>query len=86
MPLAGPAPHAFVITPSDTVDLRVPTQFISFGVATGAVTDATIYIDTVGGESNVPIVLPAGYWPLCAKRVYATGTTATNIVGHWGPL
>lgn len=83
MSTIGECPHALGITPNDTVGLRFPTQFISFGVATGAVTDATLFIDTVGGEINVPIVLPAGRWPLCATKVYNTGTTATNIVGYW---
>jgi hypothetical protein len=43
----------------------------------------TVFVDTVGGETNVGITLPAGFYPICATRVYSTSTTATNILAYW---
>lgn len=62
------------VTPSNTVDLARPSEALWIGGAG----DLAI----VQGATTVTLVaVPAGSWlPLKAKRVNATGTTATNIL------
>lgn len=79
MGVVGKPNHAQVVVPSDTAPLRVPSTHLSF-VNTGT---QTLAIDTVGGETNVSVTLPSGLWPICATKVYATGTTVTGIVEYW---
>lgn len=65
------------ITPSDTVDLPGLTEALWIG--------ATGDIAVVMANNVMPVVIaavPAGSWlPLTARRINATGTTATGIVG-----
>jgi hypothetical protein len=70
--------HALAVTPSDTLDLGQITQYLSFA-NTGA---QTLHITTVAGE-DVSILLPAGMWPIRARRVWSTGTSVTSIVAYW---
>jgi hypothetical protein len=79
----GKPNHALGVLPSDTFNLPFPSQFLSFVGASGGVTLGTVTVDTVGGEIGVAITLPAGLWPICARKIYATGTTATDIVEFW---
>ena len=79
MSVVGKPNHAQVVVPSDTEPLRVPSTHLSF-VNTGT---QTITIDTIGGEAGIAIALPSGMYPLCASKVYATGTTVTDIVQYW---
>lgn len=79
MAVVGKPNHAQAVVPSDTDALRVPSTHLSFA-NTGA---QTLLIDTVGGEIGVSITLPSGMWPICATKVYATGTTVTDIVEYW---
>lgn len=74
-----PATVVFLITPNDSVDLTQRTRGISFG-AVGALK----IIDGVGNTVTIPSgSLAAGViHPICATRVYSTGTAATNIVGY----
>lgn len=83
MSVLGKPKHAQAVTPSDSLGLRFPSTYLSWQNGTGSVTTGTVYIDTVGGETNVPIVLPQGMYPICATKVYATNTTAQNIVAYW---
>ncbi len=75
----GPALHAFVITPSDTVNLTHATRAIYVGGA------GDISLDMRGGETAVLHVgVVAGtVLSVQAIRVRATGTTATNLVAWW---
>lgn len=74
-----PAVTAFVITPADDADLATPTRGISFAGA-GALKVTTVDGTTVTIPSGA---LAAGVvHPLAVKRVFATGTGATNIVGY----
>jgi len=75
--LESPAVNAFSVTPNDSADLANSTRGIYVGVS------GDIKIDTVGGDSAVTFVgLAAGIiHPIRAKRIYATDTTATSIVG-----
>lgn len=71
-----PARNAFVISPSDNTELAVVTRGI-----------------WVGGDGNIVVMLELGdivsfpgavagtVVPVCARKVYATGTTATGLRG-----
>jgi len=74
----APARRSFSIAPADATDLAVTTRALYIG-SSGNV--SVILADD--GTSAVTFTgLPAGaLLPLCVKRVRATGTTATNIVG-----
>ncbi len=79
MAVVGKPNHAQAVVPNDAAPLPVPSTHLSFA-NTGT---QTLTIDTVGGETNVSLVLPSGMWPICAAKVYATGTTVTDIVEYW---
>jgi hypothetical protein len=64
----------FAVTPSDTVDLPVAAQALLIRVA------GDVKIRTPRG-TVITYPMPAGYNPVEAYRVYATGTTATGIFG-----
>ncbi len=81
----NPYSESFAITPSDTVDLvgidkgqgvvSEPARALYIGVAG----DVTL-ID-VSGQTTLFKAVPVGELRVSCKRVKATGTTATNIVG-----
>lgn len=66
---------AVAITPSNTVDLTDPVSALHISVA------GTLKVDMVNGETVSFPVVPAGIFEIAVKRVYATGTAATGIVG-----
>jgi hypothetical protein len=67
---------AAAITPSDTVNLTVPTAAIYVGGG-GAVS----VVMRAGGNTVVFSAVPVGFTlPISVTRVNATGTTATNLV------
>jgi hypothetical protein len=70
--------HVAVVTPSDTQNLPCGSMWLSF-VNSGA---QTLVITTMGGET-ASLVLPSGMYPIHASKVWATGTTVTNIVTYW---
>lgn len=73
--LESTADGLFAITPSDSVDLTDPAAALWVTVA-GTVKFITMDDDTV------TLTLASGIvHPFKAKRVYATGTTATGIFG-----
>ncbi len=71
--LSGPAQDILPVTPSDTNDL--PKVAISLYVETGG----TLVITTVWGEKRSVEVDDFSILPVGAKRVHATGTTASGI-------
>jgi hypothetical protein len=75
--LSSPASRGFSITPSDTADLPAGVRAIWVGGAGN--------ISVILADDADPVLLsavPAGtLLPLMARRVRATGTTATSIVG-----
>lgn len=72
----SPASHAFAITTHNTNDLSAATRGIYVGVS------GDVKVNTIGGETVTFVGLVAGViHPIRATRVYATGTTATNIIG-----
>ncbi len=75
---SDPAYYAAAITASDSVDLANPVRAIYIGGA------GNVVITTVAGNDVTFSGLPAGMiLPVRAKRVKATGTTATGLVGLW---
>lgn len=63
------------VTPSDTVDLTVGDALIYVGGA------GSIKLKLASGNDVTFSEVPAGmFMPVLAKRVFSTGTTATNIL------
>lgn len=74
--LDSPALGAFPVTPNDSTDLATTARALYVGGA------GNVSIDDLSGRTAVVFTaVPAGMiLPVRAKRVRATGTTATNIV------
>lgn len=75
--IESPARSAFAITPNDGADVANVTRGLYVGVS------GDVSIILAGDSAAVTFVgLAAGViHPIRAKRVRATGTTATSIVG-----
>lgn len=73
MNLSGPATDALPVTPDDGADL--PHVAIGLYVETGG----ALVIDTVAGTTRTLNVADFSILPLGARRVRATGTTASGI-------
>jgi hypothetical protein len=76
--------RAAAVTPSNTAN--IPS--ISGGVNNGCVVyvggDGDLKVTTSGGDTVTFVGLTAGMFiPVQVVRVWATGTTATNIVALW---
>lgn len=73
---SDPANGAAVITPSNTTDLTVYARGIYVGVG------GHITVDMTDSGTNIQFLsVPQGtILPIQVKRVYSTGTTATNLV------
>ena len=74
---SDPAHHAMAVTPSNTNDLPAATTAIFVGGA------GNVRVTMLGGERVTVTGLPAGWHPIRVTRVWATNTTATNIVAVW---
>lgn len=72
--LQGPATKAVAVTPNDTADLPDNSKRLHVG------TGGTVKVDTVGGDTVTYTAAAGTYLYVRAKRVYATGTSASNIV------
>lgn len=70
-----PAITVFDIVPDDAVDLTQVTT--SLNVAT----PGTVRVTTVDGSTSDVSVHPGNAFPIRARRVWLTGTTATGIRG-----
>ena len=66
---------AEAITPSDSADLAVPVSALHISVA------GALKVTTASGEVVTFAAVPVGVFPLAVKKVFATGTAATGIVG-----
>lgn len=71
----GPAYGSVAITPNNSADLATDIRAVTIG---GAGTLSWVGID---GVTYATASLPAGTYPLLARRIRATGTTATQITG-----
>ena len=74
-----PAHSAALVVPNDTAALPGgPARSLYIGVA-GDVT-----VDMYDAGQNITFHgVPAGFAPIAVKKVYATGTTAANIIALW---
>lgn len=71
-----PASRAFAVSPNDSTDLTNYTRALYIGGA------GAVKVDTTGGDTVTFSAVPVGtVLPICVKRVYNTGTTATLIIG-----
>lgn len=75
--LTAPSPDGFDITPSDSTDLAYVTRAIYVG-GTG-----NLKVTRLGGAVLTYYGVPAGMmYPIRVTRVWATGTTATHLIGE----
>ena len=73
--LTGPAGAAAAIVPHDTTPLATPSRAIYVGVG------GDLRVEMLSGEVVVLTNAVAGaVYPLRARRVMATGTTASSLV------
>jgi hypothetical protein len=72
----APALGAFHITPSDNFDMSAEIRAVTIGGAAG-----TLRFIGRDGEVNMTGTLLPGSYPLFARRILATGTTATELTG-----
>lgn len=75
--LHGPADRAAAVTPNDTTDLPFVSKRLFIG------TGGTVKIDTSGGDTVTYTAATGTYLNVRAKRVYAIGTSASNIVSEF---
>lgn len=74
----GPYVNGAAVSPHDTNELTYVTRAIYIGGA------GNIVLVTVGGDTLTLIALPVGtVFPVRAKIIKNTSTTATNIVALW---
>jgi hypothetical protein len=74
--ISAPIEHAFAISPDNSNELSFSTRGIYVGVS------GDLKVDLIGSGTVTFVGLAAGViHPLRVKKVYATGTTATSIVG-----
>jgi hypothetical protein len=72
--LSAPAVSGVAVTPSDSVNLAVPTRALYIGSSGGNITAI------MNGAPVLFTNVQVGILPIRAERINATGTTATNIV------
>lgn len=76
--LLGPAADAAAVTPSDTLLLDNYCKRLWIGGA------GSVKLTTVNGDTVTYTGVPAGtYLQVRASQVFATGTTATNIIAEY---
>jgi hypothetical protein len=74
--LAGPAAHAFAVTPNDSTDLSETTRALYVGTAGSVAAVMASGASVTFGSIASGMVLPVR-----VTRVLATGTTASAILG-----
>lgn len=72
--LESPASHIQAVTPHDQENLA----FISRALAVGG--EGLVKVTTLSGSVGTIFVAPGAPFPIRVSRVWATGTTATQIV------
>lgn len=68
---------AATVTPSDTTDLTTPSKWLYIGVS------GDVEVILTGGQTVIFRNLAVGFYPICATRIKAAGTTALNIIAGW---
>jgi len=69
--------NAATVTPSDTTDLDAPSKWLYIGVS------GDLEVILTGGQTVIFRNLAVGFYPICATRIKAAGTTALNIIAGW---
>ena len=72
--LESPPRRAFLVNPSDSVDMPASSRALNVG------TTGDVRITTVFGDVVTLTIARGIPFPIRAKRVHATGTTAVKIV------
>jgi hypothetical protein len=76
--LTSPPEHAIAISPDDTSELSQPTRALYVGGG------GNLRVTLLGGSTVSFANVPAGSMiPLRVTRVFATNTTASDILGLW---
>ncbi len=73
--LSSPAASVFAITANDSADLAQFTR------ALNVATSGAVHLETVEGDEATVFIAAGIAFPVRAKRIFATGTTATGLVG-----
>jgi hypothetical protein len=74
--ITAPAFSVFDVTPNDSTDLPIQTRSIYVGVG------GDIKLTAISGGTVTFLNVPTGaVLPVQASRIFATGTTATNLIG-----
>lgn len=71
----GPSVGSIAITPDNNADLATDVRAVTIGQA------GSLSWVGVDGKINVTANLPPGTYPLFARRIRSTGTTAAQITG-----
>jgi hypothetical protein len=78
------AGRAAAVTPSNTVNIPAITGGSNNGCVLYVGGPGNLKVLTVGGDEVTFTAVPVGtFVPVQVLRVFATGTTATNIVALW---
>ena len=72
--LRDPVQDAFVVTPDDNTDLTIFSRAVYVG------TPGDLRVTLLGGDTVTFVEAQAGWHPIRATRIWATGTTATDLV------
>ena len=73
--LESPAMRIAAVTPDDDSDLPLTTRAIAVGG------EGFVQVTTMMGDTGRVYVVPGAPFPIRAARIWATGTTATDVVG-----
>ena len=74
---------ALAVTPSDTVDIISPAGPTNNGCVLYVGVSGNIKVTTAGGDEVTFANVPVGFFPVQVLRVWATDTTASNIIALW---
>lgn len=72
--LESPAVRLASVTPNDGADLAFATRAVAVG------TEGFVRLTTVAGDTGRIFVIPGAPFPVRARRILATGTSAADIV------
>ena len=71
--LESPALHLVEVTPDDAADLTLVSRAINVAES------GSVRLTTVSGETGDVFIAAGTAFPIRARRIWATGTTATGI-------
>jgi hypothetical protein len=71
--MTSPPSNAMSVSPDDTSDLGHPSRCINVAVP------GSVRVTTVSGDTATVFIAAGVTFPLRARRIWATGTTASGI-------